>query len=124
MFKFADNCTEALMLSREAFFGLYDNYNKLEEEAIAQRDSASQAKFERDEAKGKLAMETGKKKKWIRLAIGEGVLIVGTIVGVATGAWVPVAAIVVVTEIALIMDAKPPSPKLSISNVLKDRIKL
>lgn len=124
MFKYADNCTEALMLSREAFFGLYDNYNKLEEEAIAQRDSSSQAKFERDEAKGKLNMETEKKKKWIRLAIGEGVLIVGTIVGVATGAWVPVAAIVVVTEIALIMDAKPPSPNLSISKVLKDRIKL
>jgi hypothetical protein len=41
---------------------------------------------------------------------------------VATGAWVPVAAIVVVTEIALIMDAKP--PKLSVSNVLKDKIKL
>jgi hypothetical protein len=122
MFKYADNCTEALMLSRDAFFGLYDNYNKLEEEAIAQRDSSSQAKFERDEAKGKLATETEKKKKWTRLAIGQGVLIAGTIVGVATGAWIPVAAIVVVTEVALIMDAKP--PKLSVSKVLKDKIKL
>lgn len=122
MFKYADNCTEALMLSRDAFFGLYENYNKLEEEAVAQRDSASQAKFERDEAKGKLESEKQKKKKWIRLAIGEGVLIAGTIIGVTTGAWVPVAAVVVVTEIALIMDAKP--PKLSVSNVLKDRIKL
>lgn len=122
MFKYADNCTEALMLSRTAFFGLYDNYHKLEDEAELQRDSASQAKFERDEAKGKLEGEKQKKKKWIRLAIGEGVLIGGAIVGIATGAWVPVAAVVVVTEVALIMDAKP--PKLSVSNVLKDRIKL
>ena len=40
MFRYADNCTEALMLSREAFFGLYDQYNQLEDEAKLQRDNA------------------------------------------------------------------------------------
>lgn len=108
MFKFADNCTDALMLSREAFFGLYDNYNKLEEEAIIQRDTASQAKFERNNAIAKVGQEKDKKIKWRKLAFGEGFIIIGAITGIATGAWVPVAAIVVAAEVLLFLDTKPP----------------
>lgn len=108
MFQYADNCTEALMLSRTAFFALYNNYNKLEDEAELQRDSASQAKFERNGALAKVGQEKDKKIKWRKLAFGEGFIIIGAIAGIATGAWVPVAAIVVAAEVLLFLDTKAP----------------
>lgn len=115
MFKFSYNCTEALMLSREAFFGLYGQYNELEEEAMLHRDNAKKERKLKEGARDSLATETGKKRTWRRAAIGEGVLILGTIVGVATGAWVPVAAIVIVAEVAIILDVKP--PKITMKNL-------
>lgn len=115
MFRYADNCTEALMLSHEAFFGLYEQYSLLEDEAILQRENAIEEKKLKQDALNNLANETLKKKTWRRAAIGEGVLIVGTVVGVATGAWVPVAAIVIVTEVAIILNVQP--PKLTMKNL-------
>ena len=115
MFKFSYNCTEALMLSREAFFGLYGQYNALEEEAILQRDNATNERKLKEIAQDSLSDEKIKKRTWRRAAIGEGILIVGTIVGAATGAWVPVAAIVIVAEVAIILDVKP--PKITMKNL-------
>jgi hypothetical protein len=115
MFRYADNCTEALMLSRTAFFSLYDQYNGLEDEAKLQRDNAiNEAKLKQG-ARDSLTTETVKKKTWRRAAIGEGILIVGAVVGAATGAWVPVAAIVIVAEVAIILDVKP--PKITMKNL-------
>lgn len=103
------------MLSREAFFGLYEQYNKLEDEAKLQRDNAlNEAKLKQG-ARDSLTTETVRKKTWRRAAIGEGVLIVGAVVGAVTGAWVPVAAIVVVTEVAIILNVKP--PKITMKNL-------
>jgi len=121
MFKYADNCTESLMLSRTAFFALYDNYNKLEDEAIVQRDSASQAKFERNNAIAKVAEVTDKKRKWGKVAIGEAFIIVGAVAGVITGAWLPVLAIVTIAEVAIIMNFNPPGMNLKMP---KPRLKL
>ena len=115
MFKFSYNCTEALMLSREAFFGLYEQYNKLEEEAVLQRDNASKERKLKEIAQDSLLNEKVKKRTWRRVAIGEGVLIAGAVVGAVTGAWVPVATIVIVAEVAIILDVKP--PKLTMKNL-------
>ena len=115
MFKFADNCTEALLLSREAFFGLYDNYNKLEDEAHILEDTLAQAKFEKKLAVGKAEQEKNKRVVWKRIAIGEGILIAGAITGVVTGAWVPVVAVVVAAEMAIILNKQ--APKISAKNL-------
>ena len=115
MFKFSYNCTEALMLSREAFFGLYGQYNALEEEAILQRDNAANERKLKEGARDSLSTETTRKRTWRRAAIGEGILIAGAVVGAATGAWVPVVAIVIVAEVAIILDVKP--PKLTMKNL-------
>ena len=115
MFRYADNCTEALMLSREAFFGLFDQYNLLEDEAKLQRDNAINEKKLKELAQDSLSNEKVKKKTWRRVAIGEGILITGAVVGVVTGAWVPVAAIVIASEVAIILNVKP--PKLTMKNL-------
>jgi hypothetical protein len=115
MFKFADNCTEALLLSREAFFGLFDNYNKLEDEAHILEDTLAQAKFEKKQAVGKAEQEKNKRVVWKRVAIGEGILIVGAITGVITGAWVPVVAVVAASEVAIILNKE--APKVSAKNL-------
>ena len=115
MFKFADNCTEALLLSRESFFGLYENYTKLEDESHVLEDSLGQAKFERKQAFGQAEKEKGKRIVWKRVAIGEGILIIGAITGVVTGAWVPVVAVVVAAEVAIILNKE--APKVSVKNL-------
>ena len=115
MFKFANNCTEALLLSREAFFGLYENYNKLEEESHVLEDSLGQAKFDRKQAYAKSEQEKTKRIVWKRVAIGEGIAIVGVITGVVTGAWVPVVAVVVVAEVAMILNKD--APEISLKNL-------
>jgi hypothetical protein len=103
------------MLSREAFFGLYDQYNLLEDEAKLQRDNAINEKKLKENAQDSLATEKVKKRTWRRVAIGEGVLIAGAVVGAVTGAWVPVATIVIVAEVAIILDVKP--PKITMKNL-------
>ena len=65
MFRFSENCTEALMLSRDAFFGLYDNYRELEQEAVLQRDRANTEEKLKNEAIEKYNKENTKSKKWI-----------------------------------------------------------
>ena len=103
------------MLSREAFFGLYDQYNLLEDEAKLQRDNAINEKKLKENAQDSLATEKVKKKTWRRAAIGEGILIAGAVAGAVTGAWVPVAALVVAAEFAIILNVKP--PKITMKNL-------
>jgi ElaB/YqjD/DUF883 family membrane-anchored ribosome-binding protein len=80
MFLYADNCTEALMLSRTAFFGLYDNYRKLDKEATELADSLDQATIERAAAMAEAEKQRSRKKGWRGVAIGEGVGIIGAVV--------------------------------------------
>jgi len=103
------------MLSREAFFGLYDQYNQLEDEAKLQRDNALNESKLKQDARDSLSNEKVKKRTWRRAAIGEGVLIIGAVVGAVTGAWVPVATLVIVAEVAIILDVKP--PKITMKNL-------
>lgn len=80
MFQYADNCTEALMLSRTAFFGLYDNYHKLDKEANELADSLDQERIEKAAALAEAERQRSRKKGWRGVAIGEGVGIVGAVV--------------------------------------------
>ena len=116
MFKFADNCTEALLLSREAFFSLYENYNDLETEAKSIEDTVIKAKSDLKSANLKTEEEKGKRVIWKRVALGEGIVLVGAITGLVTGAWVPVVAVVVVCEVALILNKE--APKISFKKLL------
>jgi hypothetical protein len=79
MFRFSENCTEALMLSRDAFFGLYDNYRELEQEAVLQRDRANTEEKLKNEAVEKYNKENLRKKRWRRVALVEGAGIGATI---------------------------------------------
>jgi hypothetical protein len=76
MFRYADNCTEALMLSRTAFFGLYDNYNKLEDTAKDEQARADNESKLRQAAENKATDEKNKKIQWRKAALVEGAVIV------------------------------------------------
>jgi hypothetical protein len=115
MYEYSLNCTEALQLSRTSFFKLYDIYTELDSISIKQTKRANLADSLKQVAQDSLVLEKGKKRSWRRAAIGEGILITGAVVGAITGAWVPVATIVIVTELAIILDVKP--PKLSAKNL-------
>ena len=80
MFVYADNCTEALMLSRTAFFALYQNYHKLEKEANELTEELNEEKIAHAETQADLEKETSRKKGWRGAAIGQGVGIVGAVV--------------------------------------------
>ena len=115
MYEYSLNCTEALELSRNSFFKLYDIYTVLDSVAVEQTNRANKEEELKEMAQDSLAQEKVKKKSWRKTAIGEGILITGVVVGVVTGAWVPVATLVIVAEAAIIMDMKP--PKFSMKNL-------
>ena len=115
MYEYALNCTEALQLSRTSFFKLYDIYSELDSIAIKETKRANMEDSLKQVAQDSLSLEKVKKRSWRKAAIGEGILITGVIVGAVTGAWVPVATIVIVCEVAIIMDMKP--PKFSAKNL-------
>ena len=50
--------------------------------------------------------EINQKRLFGKLAIGEGAIIVGGIIGLATGAWVPVCIAVGVVELYLLVEGK------------------
>jgi hypothetical protein len=80
MFLYADNCTEALMLSRTAFFSLYDNYRKLDKEANELADAVEEERLAKVAALAEAEKQKSRKKGWRGVAIGEGVGIVGAVV--------------------------------------------
>lgn len=82
MFTYADNCTEALMLSRTAFYGMYNNYKSLEKEANELSDLLEEEKLAKAAAQKEADEQRNKKRAWRGVAIGEGVGIVGTIVAI------------------------------------------
>lgn len=79
MFVYANNCTEALMLSRTAFFALYNNYHNLEMEANDWRDQTSACTIAVAKVRTDLIKEQERKRMWRRIAIGEGVGIAVTV---------------------------------------------
>jgi hypothetical protein len=62
----------------------------------------------KDESTAKEIMlkEHYSKKRWVKSTVGEGAIIVGGIVGLVTGAWVPVCIAVGVIELYLFVEGK------------------
>jgi hypothetical protein len=67
------------MLSRTAFFSLYNNYHKLEKEANELEDKVSEAEMAKVAAQEEALKQEKRKKGWRGVAIGQGVGIVGAI---------------------------------------------
>jgi len=98
MFQYADNCTEALMLSRTAFFSLYEQYGDLETEAKSLRDSLKIETMAKNKALEEVVKQTDRKVLWRRIAIGEGIVLAGATFAIVTGAWIPALAVTAVAE--------------------------
>lgn len=82
MFRYANNCTEALTASRVAFSELSDRYTELEKQANETVGLLEKEKQARIAAQEEVVKQTNKKRIWRGVAIAEGVGIVGTIVAV------------------------------------------
>lgn len=98
MFQYADNCTEALMLSRTAFFSLYEQYGDLEKEAKEQREKAKTEELAKNKALEEVVKQTDKKVLWRRIAIGEGIVLAGATFAIISGAWIPALAVTAIAE--------------------------
>ena len=98
MFQYADNCTEALMLSRTAFFSLYDQYGDLETEAKTQRDSVQIEKLAKNKALEEVVKQTDRKVLWRRIAVGEGIILAGATFAIISGAWIPALAVTAIAD--------------------------
>jgi hypothetical protein len=53
-----------------------------------------------------MSKEHNSKKRWVKSTIGEGAIIIGGIVGLATGVWVPICIAVGITELYLFVEGK------------------
>lgn len=65
-----------------------------------------EARNKQKTAEETLKPETNRKRLFAKIAIGEGAIIAGGIVGLATGAWVPVCIAVGVIELYLLVEGK------------------
>jgi len=106
IFKYSSECTDALLLSREAFFGLFDNYKDLEDETKDLAYKVENLEKQKDEAEIKLNKEQEKKVKWRRATVGTSVVAVGAVVAVVSGIWLPALAVTGIVEIGYLLTPK------------------
>jgi len=106
MFKYSSECTDALLLSREAFFGLFDNYKDLEDETKDLSYKVENLEKQKDEAEIKLKKEQEKKVKWRRATVGTSVVAVGAVVAVVSGVWLPALAVTGIVELGYLLTPK------------------
>jgi hypothetical protein len=66
----------------------------------------SNAKTKEQLATQNIDKEIKQKRLFAKIAVGEGAMIIGGIVGVITGAWVPVCIAIGVTELYLLVEGK------------------
>lgn len=82
-------------------------YNSvLERKCVLQNDSMHNLERKLNIAKVIMLKENLRKKAWIKVVIGETVLVAGVTVGLITGAWVPVLMTVGVIEFYLLIEGK------------------
>jgi len=106
MFKYSSECTDALLLSREAFFGLFDNYKDLEDETKDLAYKVENLEKQKDEAEIKLKKEQQKKVKWRRATVSTSVVAVGAVVAVVSGIWLPALAVTGIVELGYLLTPK------------------
>lgn len=78
MFKFGYDCTSNLIYMKEAYDNLYHFYEGLEKEAEKQKSIAEHERTLRQYAQSEQLKEEKRKKRWRKLAISEGAIIIGT----------------------------------------------
>ena len=106
IFKYSSDCTDALLLSREAFFGLYDNYKDLEEEAMNSALKNQNLESQLEQAQEKISQEQKKKVRWRRATVSTSLVAVGAVAAVVTGVWLPALAVGAVVELGYILTPK------------------
>ena len=76
----------------------------LERKAELQMDSIHNLEFNVKRSKRIMLKEHVRKKMWIKFAVGEAVLLGGVVLGITSGAWVPVIMGVAAIELFLILE--------------------
>jgi hypothetical protein len=106
IFKYSSDCTDALLLSREAFFGLFDNYKDLEEESMNSALKNQNLESQLEQAQEKISQEQKKKVRWKRATVSTSIVAVGAVAAVVTGAWLPALAVGAAVELGYILTPK------------------
>ena len=106
IFKYSSDCTDALLLSRDAFFGLFDNYKDLEEESMNSSLKNQNLESQLEQSQEKISQEQKKKVRWRRATVSTSVVAVGAVAAVITGVWLPALAVTGIVELGYLLTPK------------------
>ena len=101
-----NSCIDKLFAAKKEIDSLKTVVKDLEAKYNQQQVDVVESKLDETTAKEIMLKEHKKKRIWTKIAIGEGAMIVGGIVGIATGAWIPVCIAIGVTELYLFVEGK------------------
>ena len=101
-----NSCIDKLFEAKQEIDSLKNVVKDLEAKYNQQQVDVVNSKLDEVTAKEVMFEEYKEKRMWKKIAIGEGAIIIGGIVGLATGAWVPVCIAVGVTELYLLVEGK------------------
>jgi len=102
----------ALLISTVGYGQTYEIYEPyyyigvLERATELQMDSIHTLEFNMKRAKRVMLKERMYKRAWIKVAVGEAVLLGGVAIGLISGAWVPVVMGVVAIELFLVIEGR------------------
>ena len=101
-----NSCIDKLFEAKQEIDSLNKRMDSLEMIISTQSVMVSNAKTKEQLATQNIDKEIRQKRLFAKIAVGEGAMIIGGIVGVITGAWVPVCIAVGVTELYLLVEGK------------------
>lgn len=101
-----NSCIDKLFKAKQEIDSLNKQIDSLKTIISNQSIMVNNAKTKEQLATENINKEINQKRLFGKLAIGEGAIIVGGIIGLATGAWVPVCIAVGVVELYLLVEGK------------------
>jgi hypothetical protein len=101
-----NSCIDKLFEAKQEIDSLNKRIDSLEMIISTQSVMVSNAKTKEQLATQNIDKEIKQKRLFAKIAVGEGAMIIGGIVGVITGAWVPVCIAIGVTELYLLVEGK------------------
>lgn len=101
-----NSCIDKLFSAKQEIDSLKGVVKDLEAKYNQQQVDVVESKLNETTAKEIMLKEHKKKRIWTKVAIGEGAIIAGGIVGIVTGAWIPVCIAVGVVELYLLVEGK------------------
>lgn len=104
--KSTSNCVDMIVKYRLETEDLKKQNDSLKTIIGTQSIALEKAKTQQKLAEKVLNPEIKQKRLFAKLAVGEGAIIVGGIIGLATGAWIPVCIAVGITELYLLVEGK------------------